>query len=148
MGRFIPALVSIDGDPKITVYDGDGGLKKFNRAINMDLLGYQPPFTVFIDGSGDSPVATATLDEIADAFDEGKIVNAVLMVADGMYLYSTKFVMDNHAVFTFVDAFDASGSFTVGYYVVTFSMDGTTPTITLTSASQIVESSGGGGGLE
>ena len=138
MGRFIPALVSIDGDPKITVYDDNGGLKKFNRAIDMDLLNYHPPYTVFIDGTGESPVSLDTLESISDAFDNGKVVNAVLMPADGMYLYSTKFVMDIDAVFTFVDVFDASGSFTVGYYTITFSMNGTTPTITLASDSAVI----------
>ena len=146
MGRFIPALVSIDGDPKITVYDDENGLKKFNRAIDMDLLNYHPPFTVLIDASGESVVATATLDEIDDAFSNGKAVNAVMAMADGTYLYSTKFVMDIDAIFTFVDVFDASGSFTVGYYTITFSMDGTTPTITLTSDSEVI--TGGGGGTE
>ena len=114
MGRFVPALISLDGSEKYVVYDDNGSMKKVSRTLSVNDMN-RDPFYVRFDAVYDEVhseyivTPNVPFSEVLSACDTNKEIHAVL------YIGGSGLVSCFHSTFSMITTTDGSEKATFGF---------------------------------
>ena len=114
MGRFVPALISLDGAEKYVVYDDNGSMKKVSRTLSVNDMNRDPFYVRFdavYDEDHNEYIVTPNVpfSEVLSVYDTNKEIHAVL------YIHGSDVVFCYHSTFSMISNADGSEKATFGF---------------------------------